>query len=179
MEQKQREKNAVFLEWFDALLFALTVVLILLLFVVRTVRVDGTSMVPTLNDGDQVFARSVLYTPQRGDIVVVDGYTSYGEPLVKRVIGVGGDVVDINFETGDVFVNGELLDEPYIAEPTTTSYDVSFPLTVPEGKLFIMGDNRNRSKDSRHSDIGLVDERDILGEAFFRMLPINKFGLIE
>lgn len=179
MDAKQRERNMAVLEWFDAVIFALTLVMVLLVFVVRTVRVDGISMVPTLQNGDQLLARSIFYTPQRGDIVVVDGHIQYGVPLVKRVIGIGGDTVDINFETGEVFVNGELLNEPYISAPTTNQYDMQFPLVVPEGKVFLMGDNRPNSLDSRSSKIGLVDERDILGKVFIRLLPTNKFGEVK
>lgn len=179
MDHRQRESNTYFLEWFDALVFALTLVLLILLIFVRTVNVDGISMETTLLDGEQLMVRSIGYKPERGDIVVVDGYTSYGAPLVKRVIGVGGDTVDIIFEAGEVFVNGELLNEPYISAPTTRSFDVRFPLEVPEGYVFLMGDNRPQSKDSRHSDIGFIDERDILGKAFLRIMPFNKFGLIE
>ncbi len=176
MERAQRERNTSILEWFDALLFALTIVLIVLLFFVRTVNVDGSSMLPTLQDGEQLLARSILYTPKRGDVVVIDGYTGFGKPLVKRVIAVGGDTVNIDFEEGNVYVNDVLLDEPYISERTHRAFDVTFPLEVPQGKLFLMGDNRPYSKDSRHSDIGLIDERDLLGEVIFRILPVDRFG---
>lgn len=179
MDQKQRESNTHILEWFDALIFALTLVLLILLFIVRTVNVDGISMVPTLQDGDQLLARSVAYKAQRGDIVVIDGYTSYGDPLVKRVIGLGGDTIDIDFDAGEVYVNEEMLDEPYIAEPTHRQFDVKFPVTVPEGYVFLMGDNRHWSKDSRDSEIGFIDERDILGKAVFRIMPFDSFGLLE
>lgn len=179
MDQLQKERNAGILEWFDALLFALTIVMFLLLFVVRTVNVDGTSMVPTLQDKDQLLARSFAYAPQRGDIVIIDGHTQFGKPLVKRVIGLGGDVVDIDFDTGEVFVNDALLEEGYISAPTTIPYDILFPVTVPEGHLFLLGDNRPYSKDSRHSDIGFIDDRDVLGQAFFRLLPASRFGFVE
>lgn len=179
MDQKQREANMMALEWFDAIIFALTLVLVILVFFVRTSRVDGESMMPTLSNGDQVLARSIMYTPQRGDIVVVDGYIQYGAPLVKRVIAVGGDEVDINFETGEVFVNGVLLDEPYISDLTMRSFDVTFPVVVPEGTLFLMGDNRPYSKDSRSSDIGFIDERDVLGKVFVRILPYSEAGEVE
>lgn len=179
MNQQRREKNTTILEWFDALLFALTLVLFLMLFVIRTVNVDGSSMVPTLHNGEQLIVRSILYTPQRGDIVVVDRYTHFQLPLIKRVIAVGGDLVDIDFETGNVYVNGVLLEEPYIAAPTTRSFDVTFPVTVPEGQLFLMGDNRLESKDSRHSDIGFIDQRDVLGKVIFRIMPLNKMGRVE
>lgn len=179
MEQKQREKNISMLEWYDALVFALTLVLILLLFVVRSVNVDGASMEPTLQNGDQLLARSLLYTPQRGDIVVIDGYTHFGAPLVKRVVGIGGDKIFINFDTGEVFVNDILLEEPYISAPTTRGFDVVFPVTVPEGQVFLLGDNRPNSKDSRHSDIGFIDERDILGKVIFRIMPFSGFGGVQ
>lgn len=179
MEQLQREKNTTVLEWFDALIFALTLVLAILLFVFRTVTVDGISMVPTLQNGEQLVARSLLYTPARGDVVVIDGYITYGAPLVKRVVAVGGDTVDINFEAGDVFVNGEKLSEPYISAPTMRASDVAFPLTVPEGALFIMGDNRPYSKDSRNSEIGFIDRRDVLGKVVLRVLPANRFGAVS
>ena len=179
MDQLQREKNTAVLEWFDALILAFTLALILLLFVFRTSRVSGVSMEPTLYDGEQLVARSFLYEPARGDVVVVDGYTNYGEPLVKRVIALGGDTVDINFETGDVFVNGELLSEPYISAPTIRAADVQFPVTVPQGTLFVLGDNRPRSKDSRYSDIGFIDRRDILGEVVLRMFPLSRFGPVS
>lgn len=176
MDREQREKNTAVLEWFDALIFALTLVLIVLLFVVRTVNVDGESMEPTLLNGQQLIARSVFYTPARGDIVVVDGYTHYGVPLVKRVIGVEGDTVDINFETGEVSVNGVVLEETYISAPTTRSFDVAFPVVVPENALFLLGDNRPYSKDSRDTEIGMIDVRDILGKVIFRILPVNALG---
>ncbi len=183
MDRERRERNTSILEWFDALVFALLIVLVMLLFFVRTVNVNGASMEPTLYSGDRLLARSIFYEPQRGDIVVVDGYTSYGQPLVKRVIGLEGDEINIDLETNEVYVNGEKLNEPYISsEPISeyvqSLYDVSFPLTVPEGKLFLMGDNRPNSKDSRHSDIGFIDERDILGEVIFRILPIDDFGTV-
>lgn len=179
MDNKQREKNIATLEWFDALIFSLAFVSVLLIFFVRTVNVDGTSMQPTLMDGEQLVAVSIGYSPKRGDIVVVDSYINFGKPLVKRVIAVGGDTIDIDFDTGDVYINGEIIDEPYIAAPTTRAYDVTFPLTVPQGQVFLMGDNRLYSKDSRHSDIGLIDERDILGKVVLRLMPIQKAGLIE
>lgn len=102
IEQKRQESNVQVLEWLDALLLALALVLFLLLFFVRTIRVDGRSMQPTLWDNNQLLVQSIAYTPARGDIVVVDGFTSYGSRLVKRVIGVGGDTVDIDFNSHEV-----------------------------------------------------------------------------
>ena len=106
----------------------------------------------------------------RGDVVVVDGYINYGDPLVKRIIALGGDTVDIDFETGAVTLNGAVLEEPYISAPTTTGYDVEFPVTVPEGCVFVMGDNR--------PEVGFIDERDILGKVLLRVFPLSSFGKI-
>lgn len=179
MEQKQREHNISALEWFDSIVTALAVVMVILVFFLRTSRVDGRSMNPTLQSGDQVIARSLFYKPDRGDIVIIDSETNFGQPLVKRVIGIAGDTIDINFQTGEVFLNGVLLEEDYISAPTNLSFDVQFPVTVPEGHLFLMGDNRPNSEDSRSSLIGMIDERDVLGKVIFRIYPFSEFGGIE
>ena len=140
-----------------------TPVALIFTFGVRMIRVDGESMLPTLQDGQRLMITSYPYTPQRGDIVVIDAYTAYGDPLVKRVIGIEGDTIDIDFQNGIVYLNGEALEEPYTAEPTYLQESVTFPVTVPEGCLFVMGDNRNHSTDSRDDRVGFVDERDVLG----------------
>ena len=165
MEPKQSKENALF-EWYDSLVFALAVIVLFFVFAVRIITVSGVSM------------QSMLYTPQRGDVVVVDGYINYGDPLVKRIIALGGDTVDINFETGAVTLNGAVLEEPYISAPTTTGYDVEFPVTVPEGCVFVMGDNRPRSLDGRSTEVGFIDERDILGKVLLRVFPLSSFGKI-
>lgn len=119
------------------------------------------------------------YTPERGDVIVVNKETFSIGPIVKRVIAVGGDTVDINFATGEVFVNGEVLDEPYINEPTYTAEGMEFPLTVPEGQLFLLGDNRNGSSDSRDPRIGLVDERYVIGHVLAVIFPFSSFGVVS
>ena len=167
MEPKQSKENALF-EWYDSLVFALAVIVLFFVFAVRIITVSGVSMQPTLYGGDRVAVQSMLYTPQRGDVVVVDGYINYGDPLVKRIIALGGDTVDINFETGAVTLNGAVLEEPYISAPTTTGYDVEF----------LMGDNRPRSLDGRSTEVGFIDERDILGKVLLRVFPLSSFGKI-
>ena len=178
MTSRRRKSNQNIVEWYEALIFALAFLVLLFTFVVRVVAVNGSSMVPTLNSGDRLLVQSSLFQVERGDVVVIDSYIDYGKPLVKRVIAVGGDRVDINAETGEVFVNGQLLDEPYIAEATRQKGDMEFPLTVPEGYLFVMGDNRMHSTDSRYQDIGFVDERDILGQVLYRIYPFSAIGSI-
>ena len=177
MEPKQSKENALF-EWYDSLVFALAVIVLFFVFAVRIITVSGVSMQPTLYGGDRVAVQSMLYTPQRGDVVVVDSYSRYGDMLVKRVVGVGGDVIDIDFESGIVYRNGEALEEPYVLGPTTLSYDIQFPITVPQGSVFLLGDNRNGSKDSRSSEIGCIDERDLLGKVLWRLTPLSKIGKV-
>lgn len=155
----------------DSLKGAVIAVFLVFALMFRVVGVEGDSMNPTLNSGDWLAVSGAETEFERGDIVVVTQPWVRNVPIIKRVIAVGGDTVDIDFYTHEVFVNGELLDEPYIAEPTELRYDIDFPLTVDEGKLFVMGDNRNDSVDSRSSAIGLIDERYVLGRALVRLLP--------
>ena len=167
------------LEWYEALISAALVLVLVFSFFFRIIQVDGSSMVPTLVNGDKLIVWGAGYTPQRGDVVIVDSYTSYGKPLVKRVIAKGGDTVSIDYATGTVAVNGEVLQEDYIAEPTYLGYDVTFPYTVPEGTVFVMGDNRNQSLDSRSTYVGCIDERDILGKVLVCFMPFTDFGVVK
>ena len=166
-------------EWYEALISAALVLVLVFSLFFRIIQVDGESMVPTLQNGDKLVVWGAGYEPQRGDVVIVDSYTAYGKPLVKRVIAKGGDTVSIDYETGTVMVNGEVLQEDYIAEPTYLGYDVEFPYTVPEGTVFVMGDNRNASLDSRSTSVGCIDERDILGKVLVCFLPFSDFGVVK
>ena len=183
MEKQQQSPSAVrgqgMLEWYEALISAALVLVLIFSFFFRIIQVDGSSMVPTLVNGDKLIVWGAGYTPQRGDVVIVDSYTSYGKPLVKRVIAKGGDTVSIDYATGTVAVNGEVLQEDYIAEPTYLGYDVTFPYTVPEGTVFVMGDNRNQSLDSRSTYVGCIDERDILGKVLLCFMPFIDFGVVK
>ena len=166
-------------EWYEALVSALVVMVLLFSFFFRIIQVDGGSMNPTLRDGDKLIVWGAGYTPQRGDVVIVDDYTSYGRPLVKRIIAVGGDTISIDYTAGIVTVNGEVLEEDYIAEPTFLGYDVAFPYTVPEGELFLMGDNRNAPLDSRSHSIRRLAEEDIPGKLLLCFLPLEDAGLVK
>ena len=150
---------------------ALVFISILFTFFIRFVGVDGDSMEPTLQDNDWLIVSSVNPEIEHGDIIISTQPNAFNEPLVKRVIATGGQTVDIDFAKGEVYVDGQLLDEPYIAEPTHTTEGVSFPILVPEGKLFVMGDNRNESSDSRSPMVGCVDERYVLGVVKYRVAP--------
>ncbi len=160
-------------EWMPALVCGELLVLLVFTFGVRLIWVDGESMVPTLQDGDRLLVlNSILYDDyQYGDIVVLRKESFLAEPIVKRVIATGGQTVDIDFETGSVYVDGELLKEDYINELTFLEEGTEFPLTVPEGSIFVMGDNRNNSNDSRDYRLGTVDTRYVIGKAVFLAFP--------
>lgn len=163
-------------EWIQCLVFALIFCVVVFVFLFRLVDVVGDSMNPTLEDGDKMVVSDLFYKPKQGDIIIFrkDEYKS--EALVKRVIATEGQTVEIDFTKGRVYVDGELLDEPYIAEPTRNQIDFTGTQIVPEGCVFVMGDNRNESADSRDSRIGMVDERLIIGKVLLTVYPLNHMG---
>lgn len=164
-------------EWLDSIVIALACLLVVFAFFFRVAGVDGKSMYPTLNHGDWLAISSENYTARRGDIIVITEPNGVNRPIIKRIIGIAGDKIDIDFVTHTVSVNGTVLDEPYINAPTARSFDVEFPVIVPEGHVFVMGDNRNDSLDSRSTMVGFVDEEYILGRAFFRFMPISDWKI--
>ena len=172
-EQQEKIKGRDLYEWVQALVCSVLTVVVIFTFFVRLIGVDGHSMVPTLQHGDRMLVlNSMFYDDYKyGDIVVLTKETFLSEPIVKRVIAVGGQTVDIDFASGSVYVDGKLLKEDYINELTFTSEGVEFPLTVPEGSIFVMGDNRNQSNDSRDSNLGTVDTRHVIGKAFVLAFP--------
>ncbi len=174
-----RERREAY-DWIQSLISALLICVLVFVFVLRIMDVHGTSMVPTLQNGDKVLVSDLFYEPQRGDIVVFkkDGYDD-NKALVKRVIAVEGDVVNIDFDRGVVYVNGEETEEDYIDVLTTTKIDFIGPQTVPESCLFVMGDNRNASTDSRDKRIGMVDKRLVIGKVLLVIYPFDSFGGVE
>lgn len=162
--------------WCRDLIVCVTLVTLLFVFLVRLVNVDGSSMYPTLHDYDKVALLSgLLYEPQAGDIVVLRA-EGYEEPLVKRIIATEGQTVDIDFTTGVVYVDGEALVEPYTAEPTYARGNLSFPQVIEENCVFVLGDNRNDSSDSRVSRVGQVREELILGKVLVVLWPLDRVG---
>ncbi len=148
---------------------AVTIILVLFTFGWRFVGVVGDSMLPNLHSGDWLMISQ--YTPKikNGDIVVITQPNKFNENIVKRVIATGGQTIDIDFNYGYVFVDGEIIQEQYINNPTIDKFDVDFPIEVPYGYVFVMGDNRQNSTDSRSTAIGLVREEYILGKAVYNV----------
>ncbi len=156
------------------LAYLLSGLILVFLLLFRVVVVSGTSMNNTLLDGDYLLLLSSTFyhDPQQGDIIVASKESfDNGAPIVKRVIATEGQEVDIDFDAGIVYVNGVALDEPYTLTPTDNDEGIQFPVTVPKGCLFVLGDNRNGSKDSRHPEIGFIDKREVLGKVFFLFVP--------
>ena len=163
-------------EWVQSIVSALVVCILIFVFLCRTVGVVGPSMQNTLVEGDRLIVSNFLYTPTYGDIVVFRKTSFKNDAIIKRVIATEGQIVDIDFYEGVVYVDGVALDEPYTASPTYDPEDFSGPVEVPEGCIFVMGDNRNHSTDSRDGRISCVDTRCVIGKALFRITPISKFG---
>ncbi len=167
-------------DWIQSLMVALVVCLALFIFCIRVVDVSGSSMWPTLKDGDKMLVSDLFYKPKYGDVIVfkTDSYDP-NKALVKRVIATEGQEISIDFDRGVVYIDGSPIEEDYIAELTTTKLDFIGPQKVPEGCIFVMGDNRNASTDSRKKEIGMVDERMILGRAYCVAFPAGDMGWIS
>lgn len=170
------------IEWLEAVAIAVMVVLLVFTFVLRQVVVEGDSMYPTLENKDRLIITHLFYTPKQGDIIVVncEGENKLNKTIIKRVIATEGQEVNIDFENAVVTVDGVALEEDYINALTTRNDGAfTYPVTVPENCVFVMGDNRNHSTDSRSPEVGFLSVDDVLGKAFFRLTPFNKIGRVE
>ena len=184
------------MEILETVLTSVFVILLIFSYLARPVTVEGSSMNPTLTDGDRLAMFRLCYTPKKGDIVVVNndesgqvfgadgsiistGY-SLNECIIKRIIAVAGEEIDIDTTEGHVYIDGQLQDEPYINEITLTNDGAfTFPITIPEGYVFVMGDNRNHSTDSRSPAVGLVPVEKVLGTTYFRYSPGSTLGFVK
>ena len=164
------------LEWVLAIVIAVILALIIRETLFTVVKVDGASMQNTLQHNDRLIVWRLGYEPKAGDIIVLQQEGK--DPYIKRVIATEGQEVNIDFVTHEVSVDGVVLDEPYIKEPTSRRGDVTFPVVVPDDCVFVMGDNRNNSMDSRVSSVGMVENDDVMGKAVLRIFPFQEFGLL-
>ncbi len=186
--QKNSFLKEVF-EWVKAIAIALVVAFLLRNYVLTLAKVSGESMEPTLQNADRLYVNRVAYTPQKGDVIIFEPVSDPGRPYIKRVIATEGDTLYIDFKTGDVFVNDELIDEPYINEPThltgsyiqfrmmSSSYSKENPIKIEKGYFWAMGDNRNASKDSR--ELGPIPVDELIGHATFRFWPLDSIGTVD
>lgn len=174
-EKKTQVKNEI-IDWIDSILFAVFVVSLVFTFLIRSVEVFGVSMQPTLHEGEKLMICN-LVPLKKGDIVAIES-EAFDEHIIKRIIATEGQSVDIDFVNGIVKVDGVVLDEPYINELTNRDYGgfAEYPVTVPQGCYFVMGDNRNASNDSRDGRVGFVERSLIKGKVLFRFYPINRFN---
>ena len=172
--KKQEQPGRGVYEWAQALVCSVLAAVVLFAFGLRVVGVSGGSMRETLQNGDLLLVvnRVLCGDFERGDVVIA-AKTAFenGEPIVKRVIATGGQTVDVDFDDGVVYVDGQALEEPYIREETHLAEGLEFPFAVPDGCVFLMGDNRNGSRDSRAPELGAVDERCLIGRAVFLLMP--------
>lgn len=186
-EQKETEKlgkigRAMF-DWTEDIVFAICLATIFLTFCFRIITVEGASMAPNYNEGDMVLATSFSINVKQGDVIIVNNTGSKLGPIIKRVVATQGQKVEFDNEKGTVLIDGKVLDESQygiedgITEISWDNYEaLTFPATVPEGCVFVLGDNRRISKDSRYSDVGMIDERKILGKAMIKVFPFNDVG---
>ena len=177
--EEKKKAGSEALDWLQCIVSALVAAILIFTFIARTITVVGSSMVPTLEEGNLLIVSRLFYEPKYGDIVVLRKASFMADPIVKRVIATEGQTVDIDFQAGIVYVDGVALDEPYTNAPTLEPENFTAPVTVPKGHVFVMGDNRNRSTDSRSASVGCVDNRYIIGRALLRIAPLNKFGRVN
>lgn len=178
----------------ESVFLSVFLVMVLFTYLFTVSSVEGDSMVPTLEDGDRLVVWRTEENLSTGDVLIIDSETAgllddgvtvtehngLDKRIVKRLIAQGGQEVNIDFQQGIVYVDGTALDEPYINAPTTFDHRAfTYPFTVPEGYIFVLGDNRHISKDSRHPDVGLIPTDEIVGKVILRVLPVKKFGTID
>lgn len=176
-------------DWIQAIVVALVVSFLLKNYVLTLAKVQGESMEPSLQHEDRLYVNRLMYEPEKGDVIIFRPASDPNRPYIKRIIATEGDTLYIDFVSGDVFVNDEKIDEPYINEEThlmgryiesliaNGNYTRENPIVIEEDKMFVMGDNRNASKDSR--EIGQVPEDEIIGHAIFRFWPLNNINALD
>lgn len=167
-------------DWIRCIIFAIAIVIVCLTFVFRLVDVDGSSMYDTLSSDDKVIVTNFMYTPKTNDIVVISHGAEYTKPIIKRVIATEGQTIKLDYEHDRIIVDGVVIDEAYIDGSTFGGIvgDNEIPEVIPEGKIFVMGDNRKVSMDSRSTKIGLIDVKDVIGKAQVVAFPFDHFGYL-
>ncbi|MBR3869167.1 MAG: signal peptidase I [Clostridia bacterium] len=164
--------------WLYGIVGFLFVLFIVFVLFFKVVEVDGESMSPTLNDNDKLLIYTMNYTPKQGDIVVISADDE--QTLIKRIVATENQTVEVDYKTGKVIVDGMAIDEKYVTEMSEPEdNEISYPYTVPEDCVFVMGDNRNESRDSRSKVIKAVEEYRIVGKAITRLIPFSDGNIYE
>lgn len=174
-QSKKFSFKGEFFDLCEMIVFALVIVILVFTFLFRVVGVEGSSMEYTLSDNDRLILTHLAYEPEQGDIVVLELDDLFDQPIIKRVIATEGQTINIT-DDGKVVVDGQQLNETYIHDPTNPK-GLEYPITVPDNCVFVMGDNRNNSTDSRN--FGCVDEKNIMGQAVYRIFPFDKIGSMK
>lgn len=175
--QKNSLKKEI-MDWVISIVVALAVALVIRQFIFTLVRVDGPSMLPTLHHNDTLYVNRFMYTPEEGDIIIFRPPNSPNTPYVKRVIATAGQEVIVDAREHKVYVDGVELVEDYISEELVSAGTMTYPYVVPEDHVFVLGDNRNNSRDSRDASVGAVPRSNIIGKVIFRLLPVSDFGSV-
>lgn len=164
------------LDWSFSIVAAIVIALLIRNFVFTLVNVDGSSMNPTLTNGDKLYVSRIMYKPKAGDIIILHPPQSYNTPYVKRIVALEGQVVDIKPEEGAIYVDGEKLEEDYVTGPLSSGGNLEYPFEVPKDCVFVMGDNRNPGGSTDSRLLGPIPVKNIMGKAIFRILPLNHMG---
>ncbi len=177
--EKADKAGAMLFDFASIIMTGIIAIALVFVFFFRTATVSGRSMLPTLNHGDMLMVTAFDNTHEVGDIVVITQPNDFNEPIIKRIIAVGGQTVDIDFNLGIVYIDGKPEQHDYILNaPTYEKEDFKGPVTVPEGYVFVMGDNRNDSTDSRSNAVGMIDERYIYGTVLGRISPAGSWNVV-
>lgn len=175
-EQKKTSWQKEVIDWSFSIIAAIVIALLIRNFVFTLVNVDGSSMNPTLQNGDKLYVTRFMYKPAAGDIIILHPPQSYDTPYVKRIVALEGQVVDIKPEEGAIYIDGEKLEEDYVTGPLSTGGNMTYPYEVPKDCVFVMGDNRNPGGSTDSRILGPIPVKNIMGKALFRLLPLNSIG---
>ena len=179
IENPASKFSASCFDWLESVVQAVVLVVVIMTFFFRLVNVEGTSMLNTLHNADKLLVMKFNYVPKDGDVVVITPVNKLDVPIVKRVIATEGQKLSLNFSDGSVKVDGKKLDEPYIRERMWLRSNWDIPSVIPQGYCFVMGDNRNGSKDSRDSEVGLIPNEKVIGKAITIVYPFDRIGAIK
>lgn len=171
---------SVFYDLTESIVQGIFLAVLLVCSVVRTVNISGDSMLPTLKNNDKIIVWELNYKPKSGDIVIIKRGKYLDTPLIKRIIATENQIIDINYFTDKVIINNEELHENYIREKNLwLQGDIDLPCKIPKDHVWVMGDNRNNSTDSRFTEVGLIPIKNIIGKAVYRISPFDNIGKIN